>query len=306
MIDTHHPTGIIFDIERCALHDGPGIRTTVFLKGCPLSCMWCHNPEAMALKPQLVYRADKCAGCQSCAQVCPNTVHTFVDGVHQVDFSACATCGACVAACPEEALRIMGYEMSVEAVLDIAEQDRAYYAASGGGLTISGGEPLHQFSFTRALIAAARTRGLHVCLDTSGFAARKVYAAVVDDVDIFLLDFKGAHPDRHRAHTGVDPALIWDNLDFLANQGATIHLRCPLIPGVNDRPDDLAKIAEFAARYPQIQKIDLMAYHDVGRGKWRDIGLDYALDGKPSATQADQDRWLSALRELGLERVGIG
>lgn len=252
-------SGLVLNIQRFTLHDGPGIRTTVFLKGCALGCVWCHNPEAMNPQPE-----------------------TTAAG------------------------RTYGTAMTVEAVLAEVEKDSAYYHNSGGGMTLSGGEPLFQFAFARELLHTAKRRGLHVVVDTAGYVPRRYFEQVLPDVDLFLFDIKADSSALHRRLTGVSNTRILANLDFLMAEGAAVRLRCPLIPGVNDHPAHLTFIADLAARYPGLRGIELMPFHNMAAGKWAAVGKVWTLGDRPSASTDDHSRWLAALQAAGCTQAQIG
>jgi pyruvate formate lyase activating enzyme len=296
-------TGRIFDIQRFSTHDGPGIRTTVFLKGCPLRCLWCHNPEGLRPDPQLAFAPDRCVACGGCIAACPGRAHRLeaADGrtVHVFDRPRCRSCGTCAAACVSGALESVGREASVDEVLREVIRDRVFYETSGGGLTLSGGEPLLQPGFAAELLGGARGQGLHCALETSGFAPWRHLETLLDRVDLFLFDFKETDPERHRQFTGVPNGEILANLRALHDRGARVALRCPIIPGCNDREDHFAGIAALAAELPGLADVELLVYHPLGRAKAARLGLD----APPAAAVPDR----AVLRGWadGLARRGV-
>ena len=272
--------GWITDLQRFSLYDGPGIRTTVFLKGCPLHCQWCHNPECIAPRPQLRYLAARCVGCQRCAGVCPQGVHSFSEQEHQLERDRCIQCGACVSVCPGEALLLTGRRRTVGEIMKPVLADRRYYETSGGGLTISGGEPTQQPEFLLALLREARAQGISTAVETCGACSEALLAQVAELTDVFLFDFKETDPQLHKRWTGQDNRRILANLDWLQSYGARVILRCPLIPGCNLRQDHLEGILSLLARYPGLEGCELMAYHKLGIAKYKELGLNYALDAQ--------------------------
>ncbi|HEY0867131.1 MAG TPA: glycyl-radical enzyme activating protein [Fimbriimonas sp.] len=297
-------SGIVFDIQRCSLQDGPGIRTTVFLKGCPLRCQWCHNPESIGFGPQLSYDESQCVGCFECVAVCTEGAHSIREGRHALDFSKCQACGKCVEVCEGGALRMIGREHTVDEVMAEVRKDAAFYRRSGGGVTLSGGEPMAQFEFSREILEAARREGIHTCLETSGASSWDRYQAVAPSVDLFLFDYKASGAERHRALTGAGNGLILQNLAKLAASGARIVLRCPLVPGVNDDRAHLSAIADLAARL-QLAGVEVMAYHDLGIAKGARVGHSNGLTTVQPPSPEVQERWISSLRSLGCSNARL-
>lgn len=299
-------TGFIFDIQRCCLHDGPGIRTAVFFKGCPLHCLWCHNPESQSRGREISFRPEACAACGECVVACPNSAHRIIDGVHIYNRLICKQCGDCVRVCMYEALKAAGEEQTVESVMAVVRRDLPFYKQSGGGITLTGGEPMFQPDFTIALLEVAKTENIHTCLETNGLVNQQQYERVLPFVDLFLYDIKVIDPDFHRQWTGASNDIILSNLDFLYKNGAIIRLRCPLVPGVNDTPEHLAGIAALDRRYPHLDGIDLLPYHNIGNSKYERYGLVNPLPGLGMATDTVKLGWLNTLRGLECMKAVIG
>ncbi|MDO4519796.1 MAG: glycyl-radical enzyme activating protein [Eubacteriales bacterium] len=298
---------IVFDIQRFALHDGPGIRTTVFLKGCPLDCLWCHNPESKKRKPQLGFLEKSCTGCGRCQKICRNQVHTITDsGIHQLDYQKCIQCGECVSHCLPHALKIYGKTMTTEMILDEVLKDKDFYERSGGGLTVSGGEAMLQFSALKELLKKAKEAGIHVCLDTCGQAPAEHYREIAQYVDLFLYDYKLTDAQEHKKYTGVSNELILKNLDMLCQMGANIYLRCPIIPGINDKESHYRGITEISQKYRSVLQVNLMTYHDMAKGKATQIGETYALSEIKTIPASEKQEIYRQVQALGCEKLAEG
>jgi len=268
-------TGRIFDIKRFALHDGPGIRTSVFLKGCPLACRWCHNPEGIARGREFMLHPGRCAKCYGCIAVCPvGALSKGPAGEIVVDRLKCDLCGRCVEACLSEALEIVGRDISVPDLIVEVEKDRVFYEQSGGGVTFSGGEPLLQPEFLAEALTALRARGLRTAVDTSGFAPPPVLERIASLTDLVLYDLKVMDGAKHLETTGVENALVLENLRRLAGGPTPIWIRIPLIPGVNDDDAAVGRAAEFLASLGSIQRVHFLPYHRGGNAKGGRIGRE--------------------------------
>jgi len=282
------PTGLVFDIQRFAVHDGGGIRTLVFLKGCPLHCRWCQNPESMHAVPEIMRIPHNCISCVKCMTLCPQGAIRFSEtGEVGIDRSLCNLCGDCVASCYAGSMTIVGRYLTAGEVLEEVERDRKFYTQSGGGVTFSGGEPTLQADFLRSCLAAAKAGGLHTAVETCGHAPWETFAALLGSVDLFLCDIKHMDAARHRELTGVSNERILDNISRLSQAGAALRLRLPLVPGANDTGQNVTATARFASELPTLQGFDILPYHRLGESKWRQLGRAYPMSGIAPHTRGE-------------------
>jgi pyruvate formate lyase activating enzyme len=270
-------SGFVFDIKRFALHDGPGLRTTVFLKGCPLSCLGCQNPEGQQRGRELLFRPDRCTACGDCVPACPKEAIVLTGSSVTIDRDRCDLSGACVEACLPGALELVGWRAEADEILEIMEKDRVYFDESGGGVTVSGGDPLAQPEFLRELLEGCRDRDLPVVIDTCAHAPPEEFKRFVELSSRLLVDLKVMDPVRHEAFTGVPNDWILENLRWLARNGRPFTVRIPLIPGVNDDEENIRATAEFLAGLATPPPVDLLPYHRLGVEKYRRLGREYRL-----------------------------
>ncbi len=297
-------TGMVFNVQRASFHDGPGVRSTVFLKGCPLSCPWCHNPEGIAPWPEVVVNSERCIACGSCTEACPRDGAPLAAGA-PLGGDHCASCGACAEACPTAARQIAGRAWSVAEVMDEVERDRAVYETSGGGVTFSGGEPLAQGEFLLACLDACRRAGLRTAVDTCGLAPRELVMAVAARCDLLLWDVKHTDETRHRELVGAPLPPILANLAAVAATGVPIWLRVPVIPGLNDDDENLDALARLAALTPNVQRVSMLPYHRTGTGKLARLGRGDDTTEIVAPTQARMEALAARLALTGIEtRIG--
>ncbi len=284
-------TGCVFNIQKFSIHDGPGIRTTVFLKGCPLRCLWCHNPEGLEPSPEIEFEPSKCIGCGACVSACPAGCQTMDKAGRGFDRSRCDRCGKCADVCLTGSLKRVGRRMTVGEVMAKVLDDRLFYETSGGGMTLSGGEAFFQPDFALALLESAKEEGLHTALETSGFCSRAVMMKAVPLTDLFLFDYKATGEELHKRLTCVLQAPILDNLRALSDAGARIVLRCPIIPGANDTEEHFTAVAALMETLSGIEAADLEAYHPLGTGKAPKIGKTQAFrSAAPAKERMEQIR----------------
>ncbi len=291
--------GRVLRIERFAIHDGPGIRTTVFLKGCPLRCAWCHSPESQAFEAEFMPHPDRCVQCGACTEACPYHAVEPAAVAAQVAPDVCIRCGACVDACPTGARELVGRTYSVDALMAEIERDRIFYDESGGGVTLSGGEPLVQPAFTLEVVRACRASGIHVAVDTCGHVDTLALLEVAHDADLFLFDVKIMDEARHRAFTGVSNVRILHNLERLAEVHPNVRIRFPLIPGVTDDDANVRALGAFLASL-QLRRIDVLPYHRAGLARYARLHRPYTLNAVLPPDHDVQDHVSRLFEECGL------
>ena len=269
-------TGRIFDIQRFSVHDGPGIRTTVFLKGCSLDCAWCHNPESISPADQVQTYFSKCIGCGRCYEICTNGAHLIVDGERIFNRELCKSCGKCVAECYSGALVMTGREITIDELMIEIEADIPYYRDSGGGVTFSGGEPLLQPSFVASVLKSCKEKGINTAIDTAGNVPYSSFETVLPFTDLFLYDLKAMEDSLHRDLTGVSNRLLLENLEKLDREGKPIRIRVPVITGANDSDENFIEMAEFLSSLNNIEGVEPLPYHSLGAGKLESLGKDTA------------------------------
>jgi len=293
-------TGLVFNLQKYSLQDGPGIRTTVFLKGCPLCCAWCHNPESISPRREIVVVSQHCNACGECRTACPFGEEIAGTGALPPRNEQCTLCAACVDACPTGARQMIGREMTVAEVVEAVVKDRIFYEDSGGGVTISGGEPLSQPRFLKALAESLRATGIHVALDTTGFGCTEHLLAAARFSDLVLYDLKAFDEARHKKLTGVSNRSILENLKALNDVHRNIWIRIPVVPGFNDDVEELEKIAAFVAGLRAVTLVNLLPFHRSGLHKYERLGWGHSLDGVETPSAELMERAAAVFRRRHL------
>lgn len=295
----------IFNVQKYNMHDGPGVRTLVFFKGCGLRCKWCSNPESQKRGPEILFKKRQCVHCGACVPVCPAGLHVIRNGAeHVVDRSRdCLACGQCVQVCNQAALALVGEEKGISELLDVVEQDRPFYATSGGGLTVGGGEPLMQHEAVANLLLACKRRGINTAMETAGFARLEVVQSIADLVDLFLFDIKHMDPEKHHELTGARNETILANLRWLLENGHNVRIRMPLLRGYNDDDTEMHAVGAMLSAHAgrrNLKGIDLLPYHKLGVNKYAQLDMDYPVIGDPSLDDAALQHMQGILQGYGL------
>lgn len=295
---------LVFNIQRFSTEDGPGIRTTVFFKGCPLSCAWCHNPEGISPKPQLLWYAARCIGARDCLAVCPEKALTLTPRGMAIDRNRCNACGDCEEACPAAALEVVGKPWTVDALVAEVKKDEAFFRNSGGGVTLGGGEPMMQAEFVEAFLRRCRAEGLSTALDTSGIAPWERYERALPHVDLVLLDLKQMDPDKHREMTGVRLEPILENARRIGRTAKAVWVRTPVIPGCTDDPENVRRVARFIAeQMPNVGRYDLLAFNNLCTGQYERLGMPFPFKDTPLVRRAELESLRLAAVEAGAPNV---
>lgn len=292
--------GVIFDIQHFCLDDGPGIRTTVFLKGCPLRCSWCHNPESYEARNTISYDQSKCVGCGACEDVCPEQAHTLQSGMHIFDRTRCRRCGKCTEVCCYLALTEIGKEVTAEEVLQEVMKDASYYEKDRkGGMTVSGGEPFAQPEFLLELLKQAKKQQISTCIETSGYASENWIEQTLPYTDLYLFDMKGTLKD-YKTYTGVEGEKIFSNLKFIMEHQGNVVIRIPMIPGINDTEEFFDELADLHRSYNEIEMFEIMPYHGMGVHKAEHAGIHQKLAKLPDADEMQKKYWLESLKKRSI------
>lgn len=293
---------LVLDIQRASLHDGPGLRTTVFLKGCPLRCKWCHNPESQSFIRQLSFNNEKCVGCRKCMDVCPNKVHSFSDGIHHIDYKKCTGCNSCVTVCPTNALSVYGKAYSVSSLMDEIIKDREFFAESGGGVTVSGGEPLSHPEFLKELLVKCKIQNIHTCIETGGYCRIGDITPVLKYTDLLLIDYKVTGKYNIKEYLGVDNGdFPFELIKKAEDMDIPVVLRCPVIPFVNDNDEHFNAIINILHTHKNVLRAEILPYHSFGVAKSKFTGMNQTEFVSPTKEKVSE--WLEWFRQKGVTNV---
>lgn len=297
--------GLIFSIQRYSIEDGPGIRTTVFMKGCPLRCLWCHNPEGQEFYPQIAFNSSRCIGCKGCMDACPQGAITFTRDGPQTDRGRCQNCGKCAEVCPTGARELIGKYMTAEEAFSEVEKDILFYRNSGGGVTVGGGEPMMQPGFLVEFLKMCHEKGIHTALDTSGHAKWNTMDEVLKHVDLVLYDIKQIDPVKHADYTGVSNELILENARRISDKGIPTIIRVPVISGYTDGEQNIRDIMEFVSILGSVTTVDLLPFHRLGEPKYKKLDRNYEFEGAQPPTDECMQKLKRLVESFGLQaRVG--
>lgn len=299
-IGNRNQTGVIFNIQKFSVNDGPGIRTVVFLKGCPLHCAWCSNPESQSTKIQILWDFKKCIGCHHCLDVCDKKAINLEQDNIRIDHSICDGCKKCVNECPNHALTFEGETKTVQEVIDVVKQDEVFYEESGGGITLSGGELLAQPDFAYELLLASKEESIHTACETTGFAQLETWKKVIENIDYILIDMKHWDPIKHKEYTGVDNSIILENMKYAIQQGKQLLPRTPVIPEFNDSLDDAKGLAD-KLNYVGAKRVQLLPFHQFGENKYELLNKDYIFKDTPALHKEDLKDYQQVLLDAGID-----
>ncbi len=292
-------TGIIFNIQRYSIHDGPGIRSTIFLKGCPLNCWWCQNPESQLSEQEMIFWGDRCIGCGACSTICPSNVIQMKNRIPVTEKEKCLLCGKCIEKCPALSREMIGEKLTIEEVIKEIEKDLVFYEESGGGVTFSGGEPLGQSGFLEGLLNGCREKKIHTAVDTSGYISWEILNKISPKVDLFLYDLKIMDSKKHQEYTGVSNEIILENLKKLSSVHHNIFVRFPVIPGINDDDQNIKETGEFLSSL-KITQVNLLPYHYIGIDKYRRLERTYKLATTPPPSEGKLSEISATLSKFNL------
>ena len=297
----------VINIQKYSLHDGDGIRTTIFFKGCLLNCWWCHNPESQRYTPELLFNYERCKGCKECEKICPEHVINVESNIAKTEREKCILCETCLDYCINSAREIVGKQYSVDELLKEIDKDKMFYEESGGGVTLSGGEIMTQdIGYLVELSKKIKKRGYNITIDTCGYAPQKNYEALVDYVDTFLYDIKTMNNEVHKKYMGKDNDLILSNLKYLSDCGKNIYIRIPLIGGVNSSNENIEEIVDFLKNNVNVKRINLLPYHKAGTNKYEKLDLHYLGEDFITPSQEELENYLNIFKKNGFSDVKIG